>query len=288
MLVMRLLKAIYLVTIACLSVFVAHSQSYYTSTEYGITIGASQYFGDLNENYGIQTASPSYGGYIRKHMNPYIALKLVGNYTNVSYDDKYNTDPYQVARNLNFNSVVIEVAAQAEFNFFKFITGDVEHRFTPYLTAGIGGFYYNPYTYYKGTKYYLQPLGTEGQNADMGHKYSNYAVCFPIGAGVKYWLKAGINLSFEIADRLTTTDYLDDVSGVYAGPQAFQGKNISPVAMALQNRTMTTGTTLGQAGKQRGNASNKDQYALALLSISWHFTTYRCPQYLRSDMIRVR
>jgi len=266
----------------------ARGQSYYTSTEYGLTIGASQYFGDLNQNYGLQTVAPSYGGYIRKHMNPYIALKLVGNYTNVGYDDKYSTNPYQQARNLNFKSVVIEGAVQAEFNFFKFITGDVEHRFTPYLTAGIGGFYYNPYTFYNGVKYYLQPLGTEGQNAGFNQRqYQNYALCFPIGAGMKYWLKAGINLSFEIADRITTTDYLDDVSSTYVGPGAFGGKNGNPVALALQNPTNTPGTTLGQAGKQRGNSSNNDQYAIAIFSISWHFTTYKCPQYLRNDLIRV-
>lgn len=284
-----LLKAnIYIFIILTLTVLSARGQSYFTSTEYGIALGGSQYFGDLNENYGFQTVSPALGVYVRKHMNPYIALKAVANYTTVGYDDKYNTDPYEVARNLNFKSVVFEVAVQAEFNFFKFLTGDVEHRFTPYLTGGIGGFYYNPYTYYNGIKYYLQPLGTEGQNAGYSNRqYSNYAVCFPIGAGVKFWLRAGLNLSFEVADRLTTTDYLDDVSSTYVGSAAFTGKNGNPVALALQNRSTTSGTTLGELGKQRGNSSNNDQYMLAMLSVSWHFTTYRCPQYLRSDMIRV-
>ncbi len=289
---MRIKYLLHILLICLLSSAVADAQSYYTSTEYGLAIGMSQYFGDLNENYGFQTTSPSYGCYVRKHMNPYISVKAVFNYTSVGYDDKYNTDPYQQERNLSFKSTVIEVAAQAEFNFFRFVTGDEQHRFTPYLTGGIGGFYYNPYTFYKGVKYYLQPLGTEGQNAGYNaRQYSNYAVCFPIGAGVKYWLNAGINLSFEIADRLTTTDYLDDVSSTYVGTGAFTGKNVNPIALALQDRSkevITAGEPLGRLGKQRGNSSNKDQYLVAILSVSWHFTTYRCPQYLRNDMIRVR
>ena len=37
------------------------------------------------------------------------------------------------------------------------------------------------------------------------------AFCFPIGAGLKYNISEKMNISFEIAQRFTTTDYLDDV-----------------------------------------------------------------------------
>ncbi len=268
----------------------ASAQSYYTINEYGFNIGASQYFGDLNQHYGFNTVSPAFGGYLRRHLNPYISLKLAATITNVGYDDKYNTIPYEHQRNLNFKSPIYEGTFQAEFNFFKFITGDHEHRWTPYLTGGIGAFYYNPYTYYKGVKYNLQPLGTEGQNAGYGQRsYQNVAACFPIGAGVKFWLKAGINLSFEVSNRFTTTDYLDDVSATYVGADKFPGKKgTSAVALALQDRSGDVTTVpLGRAGKQRGNSSNKDQYMMALFSMSFHFTTYHCPQSLKSQMIKV-
>lgn len=267
----------------------AGAQSYYTTTELGFSGGVSQYFGDLNQNYGVQTVSPAGGMYLRRRFGPYIALKAVANYTQVSYDDKFNKVPYEVERNLNFKSDVAEVAIQAEFNFFKFSTGDIYHRFTPYLTGGIGGFYYNPYTYYRGVKYFLKPLGTEGQNAGYDNRnYSNVSFCFPIGAGVKYWLRSGINLSFEIADRLTTTDYLDDVSTTYVGADKFKPVSIANPSRALQDRSLEVASepALGRAGKQRGNNSSFDQYLMAQFSISFHFSTYRCPQDLNNDLIR--
>ena len=279
---MRGIYRIVLFIFAVAAVLPARSQSYYTNTEVGFSIGGSQYFGDLNENYGLQTITPAYGVYTRKRMSPYIALKLVVDYTKVSYDDKYNTDAYEKERNLNFTSPIFEVAAQAEFNFFKFVTGDPLYRFTPYLTGGVGFFYYNPYTTYEGERYYLRPLGTEGQNAGVGNNYGNFSACFPIGAGVKYWIKSGINISLEVADRVTLTDYLDDVSTVYQKPGVFPANS---VAELLQDRS--PGQVLSQEGKQRGNTSSYDQYIMGMISISFNFSTYKCPR-LVDDYNRVR
>lgn len=287
--IMRKYQVLVAALVASLGMGKAHAQStFYTANEYGLSIGATQYFGDLNENYGFNTIAPAYGIYIRRRMNSYIALKLSGFYTSVGYDDKYNTVPYMVSRNLNFKSNIFEVSAQAEFNFFRYITGDRTFRFTPYLTGGIGAFYYNPYTTYRGSKYYLQPLGTEGQNAGYNdRKYSNYSVCFPIGAGVKYWLRPGVNLTFEIVDRLTLTDYLDDVSTTYVGADKFPRTTVNNPAKALQDRSVELANTteLGRSGKQRGNASSKDQYLMAVFSISFNFTTYRCPAFMGKDLI---
>ena len=268
----------------------SYAQTYFTATEVGISVGGSQYFGDLNENYGFQTMHLDGGLYVRKRMNMYIALKLCANYTNVSYDDKYNTDLYDRTRNLNFKSQIFEGAIQAEFNFFGFVTGDPTHRFTPYLTGGIGGFYYDPYTVYNGQKYDLKNLGTEGQFAGYGNrKYNNASFCFPVGAGVKIWLVGGVNLTLEIADRLTTTDYMDDVSSTYVGADKFKPKS---VALALQDRSTENnpnGTPLGIAGKQRGNTSSKDQYMIGEISISFNFISYRCPSAERNDVqLRIR
>lgn len=283
---MRYLLKYIVLSCALLGVFSAGAQTYFTSTEWGISVGASQYFGDLNQNYGFKTVTPAFGIYMRKHMNPYISVKIVANYTNVGYDDKLNSDPYEKDRNLNFKSDIIEVATQAEFNFFKFITGDPYYRWTPFVTLGVGFFYYDPYTFYNGTKYYLRPLGTEGQfSGYSGRQYEPVAACFPIGMGVKYWLKGGVNLTLEIADRLTTTDYLDDVSATYVGASKFVS---GTPAYYLQNRTLeiNPNSDLGQSGKQRGNTSSKDQYIMCLLSLSWHFVTYKCPAYMNQDLIK--
>lgn len=259
--------------------FTGRSQIYFTALEVGVAGGGSQYFGDLNEHYGFRTINGAGGICVRQRLNSYIAVKLVSNYTKVGYDDSYNSAPYQKLRNLNFKSTIFEFAAQAEFNFFAFITGDRYHRFTPYLTGGIGMFYYDPYTYYNGTKYYLRALGTEGQFAGYSsRKYTTSSPCFPLGAGVKFWIKGGVNLALEIADRLTTTDYLDDVSSTYVGTDKFKPNS---VAAALQDRSPNQ--VLGKAGKQRGNTSSYDQYLMAMLTLTFNFTSYKCPRGVGND-----
>lgn len=263
------------------------AQSYFTSMEVGISGGGSQYFGDLNDRYGFKTINLAYGLYTRKHINQYISLKLGAYYTKVGYDDKLNTDLYQRQRNLSFNSDVVEASFQAEFNFFRFVTGDPYHRFTPYLTGGIGAFLYNPYTELNGNKYMLRPLGTEGQFVGYDdRKYGNVSPCFPIGAGFKYWIVGGVNLTLEIADRLTMTDYLDDVSTTYVGLDRFPLTPKTPTYL-LQDRSIEVNPTapLGRKGKQRGNSSTFDQYLMCMLSLSWHFTTYKCPNFMDKDMI---
>lgn len=270
------------------SVIGVQAQSYFTSTEVGIGVGGSQYFGDLNDRYGFKTINLAGGVYARKHLNKYISVKAGAYYTQVAYSDKFNKDEYQKMRNLDFRSTIVEVSAQAEFNFFKFVTGDPYHRFTPYLTGGIGAFIFDPYTTYNGSKYLLRPLGTEGQN--LGgydeRKYNNVTACFPIGVGAKFWVTGGVNLTLEISNRLTLTDYMDDVSTAYVGEDRFPKTPNAPTYL-LQDRSieLLPQSPLGRKGKQRGNSSTYDQYLMCMLSLSWHFTTYRCPAFMDRELI---
>jgi len=263
---------------------------YFTSAEVGLSAGGSQYFGDLNDRYGIKKISGAYGIYVRKHYNQYISVRLGGYYTRVGWADSFNTDMYQQQRNLSFRSDIVEASLQAEFNFFRFVTGDPYHRFTPHITLGVGAFTYSPYTTYQGNRYDLRSLGTEGQNLPgyEDRKYSNVSACFPIGVGFKYWIVGGINLTVEIADRLTLTDYLDDVSTTYVGVGSFPVDPKNPAAK-LQDRSveLDAGNPLGRKGKQRGNSSTKDQYLMGMISLSWHFKTYRCPNFMDRELIQV-
>jgi hypothetical protein len=284
---MRLQVRVLLGILLSLGFASVHAQTYFTSTEIGISGGGSQYFGDLNDRYGLKTINPAYGLYARKHLNQYISLRMGAYYTKVDYSDKLNLDLYQRQRNLDFTSEIIEASFQAEFNFFRFVTGDPYHRFTPFLTMGLGGFLYDPYTTYGGNKYYLRPLGTEGQNAGYeDRKYTNFSPCVPLGVGAKFWVVGGINLTLEVVDRLTFTDYLDDVSSTYVGIDKFSLKPKDP-SRALQDRSveLNPNNALGRTGKQRGNSATRDQYLMCLFSVSWHFTTYRCPNYMDKELI---
>ncbi|PZF72070.1 type IX secretion system protein PorG [Taibaiella soli] len=263
----------------------AQAQSFYKASEWGIIFGGSEYFGDINDHYGFDYVRPALGVFARLHLNPYISVRGNLSYTKVGYDDKYSSNPFNQKRNLSFRSDIFEASVQTEFNFFRFATGEDNSRFTPYLTGGVGVFYYNPYTDYDGRKYYLRTLGTEGQFADHPERrYSTFSMCFPIGMGFKYWIRPGLNFGFEIADRLTLTDYLDDVSTTYVGADKFPNDPQNPnPAYILQDRSMEINPNdpLGRAGKQRGNSSSKDQYMYFVFNISFQLKTYKCPGYMR-------
>jgi hypothetical protein len=217
------------------------------------------------------------GAYFRKQFGDYIGVRLSAHYAQVGYADKYSNNEYQRRRNLSFNSDIWELALTGDFNFFRFEPGNPEYQFTPYVTLGVGLFNYDPYAYLSGQKYFLRPLGTEGQGSAAypnRQPYSPMAFCFPIGMGVKYNLRNNINVSLEASYRFTTTDYLDDVSSSYAGASAFTAG--SP-AYYLQDRSYEMGTPIGEKGKQRGFSGQKDQYLFVELGLSFTLTSYHCP-----------
>lgn len=268
----------------------ARAQTFFGSGEYGIFAGGSQYFGDLNDKYGFQFVRPAGGAFARLHLNPFIALRVNLGYTKIGYDDKFSSNEFNRRRNLNFRSDIYEFSVQSEFNFTRFMTGDFLHRFTPYLTGGIGVFYYNPYTTFNDRRYNLRNIGTEGQNTGMydDRKYSHFSLCFPVGVGVKWWIRPGLNLGFEIANRLTLTDYMDDVSNSYVGDQYFPNDDpLTPnPGFYLQDRSGQDGTVkLGREGKQRGNSSTKDQYMFFVINLSFQLKVYKCPSYMERAIL---
>ncbi|MEP6712121.1 MAG: DUF6089 family protein [Ferruginibacter sp.] len=255
---------------------------YVQQGEFGITAGAAHYFGDLNTRASINRPKPALGIFFRKQFGNYIGLRVAAHYAQLGYSDTYSKNSYQQTRNLSFNTNIWELAVQGDFNFYKFIPGDPEHQFTPYVTLGVGLFSYDPYAYLNGEKQFLRPLGTEGQTAGyLGRKeYNTMSYCIPFGAGVKYNISPKINLSFEITYRFTGTDYIDDVSTTYAGAANFPDINGAPsVAKLLQDRSyeIDPNFILGVQGRQRGFSKQKDQYVIAEVGLSFNISSYRCP-----------
>jgi hypothetical protein len=274
---------------ACVVIFFSfqHTQAQWESIvltgDFGVSLGAAHYFGDLNPNAKLNRPKIAAGAFFRKQFGNYVALRINAHFAKLGYSDIYNTqNEFDLRRNLSFNTNIWELALQGDFNFFKFLPGDPRYRFTPYITFGVGTFSYDPYAYYQGQKVYLRPLGTEGQGSAAypnRKPYGTMAVCFPFGVGVKYNLNRDINLGFEVTYRFTTTDYIDDVSTTYAGAAAFPPlPNGNPsLAGLLQDRSYEKGTPIGIAGRQRGYANQKDSYVIAEFTVSFNLTSYRCP-----------
>ena len=258
----------------------AHAQheEYVQKGEFGITVGAAHYFGDLNTRASINRPKPALGVFFRKQFGNYVGLRISAHYAQLGYSDTYSKNDYQKTRNLSFNTNIWELALQGDFNFFKFIPNDQDYAFTPYITLGVGLFTYDPYAYVDGQKEFLRPLGTEGQTIGYnGRKpYSTMALCIPLGVGVKYNISEKMNFSFEITHRFTGTDYLDDVSTTYIGANKF-----APLSTAgyLQDRSVEIDpdNPLGVEGRQRGWSKQRDQYIIAEVGLTYNLSTYKCP-----------
>jgi len=260
----------------------AQPEVYVHEGEVGFLVGASHYFGDLNNRSSINRPKSVLGIFVRKQISNYVAVRFSANYAQVGYADQYSKVEFNRRRNLSFNSDILELALQGDFNFYRFQPFSHADFFTPYVTLGAGVFNFNPYAYLRGTKYFLRPLGTEGQGSTVYPNrkfYRTMSVCFPVGMGIKYNLARNLNVTLEAVYRFTTTDYLDDVSSTYAGSVAFplDPTGRPSIAFQLQDRSNDTGVPIGGFGRQRGFSAQRDQYLFLQAGLSFSISSYRCP-----------
>lgn len=263
----------------------AQYQSYQARGELGLSGGTSHYFGDLNPEGKLTPLHYSAGAYYQRYFSNYIGARVNFNYIHLAADDKDNKNKAYQTRNLNFTNNLLELTLSGSFNFFNYAPGNAGHNFTPYVALGVGAVYSDPFTTDdQGKKVKLRPLGTEGQHSTTAHdgkKYGAFALVVPLSVGVKQALSEKLNLFAEVGYRFTRSDYLDDVSTTYAGPDAFSGGNYKGTAAeaaqaaALQDRGL--GGTPAAAGWQRGNSQAKDGYMLIQVGISYNFGNCNCP-----------
>lgn len=251
--------------------------------EFGFGIGAGHYFGDLNTRAKLNRPKIAGSIFFRKNLGNYIAVRLGASFAQLGYSDQYNThNQYMFSRNLSFNSKVWELTVQGDFNFFRFMPGEPDYAFTPYITFGAGVFNYEPYAYLRGEKILLRPLGTEGQGSPLyvdRKPYSTMGLSIPFGGGVKYAFNDRMNIAFEVLHRFTNTDYLDDVSKTYVDPAAFPPNpdGSTSNALLLTDRSYEIGEPIGIPGRQRGNSKQKDQFVTAMVHITFNLQSYKCP-----------
>ncbi len=242
-------KFCFLLLVALLYAGVSNAQlyeSYKHDGEFGAGVGLANYFGDLNTKAQFNRPKFSGGIFFLKQFNNYIGLKIAADYAFLAYSDIYSNNPVEVRRNLSFNTNLWELSASGYFNFFRFIPGVKGFHYTPYVSLGVGVMSFDPYAYLYDEKYFLRPLGTEGQGSSLypdKQPYSTMALCIPATVGFKYSINESLNVFAEAGYRFTNTDYLDDVSTNYAGPEAFPPlPDGSPsVAFLLQDRSYETG-----------------------------------------------
>ncbi len=239
-------------------------------------LGGSTYKGELSEHtFNTDFVHPAFGAFYRHNWDRRWSWKIELNYGKISGDDAYGSTAYQRDRNLSFESTILELSPQVEFNFLPYETGRPDYPFTPYLFTGISVFTFNPKAYLGNELYELQPLGTEGQGINGTKKYKRTAIAIPIGGGVK--INVGrFGIGIEVGARRSYSDYIDDVSTVYPDPALLQAAN-GTAAVLLSNRSfLANDTNFVQPPfnfKQRGDSNTPDWYVFGGVTIYFRLTS---------------
>ena len=250
--------------------------------EAGGLAGVSYYFGDLNTSFDLSEPGLALAIAARYNYNERICFRLTASYGYLSGSDVNSDNIYERARNLSFESRILEGSGQFEFNFLPYVHGSKKQFYTPYLLAGISVLNFNPMAEYDGELVELKPLGTEGQF--LGEEYKTTVMALNYGFGFKVDLSYRWSINLELSGRKLFTDYLDDVSTAYPDYDDLEQLR-GETAVALSNRAIPVdGVDLDELtspGKQRGDSSDKDSFAFFRVGVMYYFGSLRCPEFSR-------
>ncbi len=237
-----------------------------------IYLGASNMMGDLGGSnfvgsrgifdWDIKATRPAIGAGIALHMG---AVSLATNFlvTHLAGNDAYSSQEFHEDRNLSVRTDLVEADLLFEYRPWSRKKGF--NRF--YIYSGIGAIYFQPKTEYQDDWYKLRELGTEGQLTEDGSgPYSDLSIVIPYGLGYKFRLAKSTSLILDLGFRKTFTDYLDDVSTVYADPELV-GNEKGNIAQELSNRSLTAKAV----GDERGNPEKTDSYHILSIKFEYIF-----------------
>jgi len=232
----------------------------------GLSLNALNYYGDLSPSPSsfstdLSYTKPGFGISYTHRFGP--RYSLMGQYmiASVKGADSDSADPndlnngiYRYKRNLSFRNQIHELSVVGIFDLFENQQTYMSRvKWTPYAYIGLALFMHNPQAIVPATDLQgnalpdagnyvdLQPLGTEGQNAQLATTDANYGIqpyslvqmAIPFGLGARFRLTDVLDLSAEVGFRYTFTDYLDDVSANYVDLTKLSG----PLAQSLSYRT---------------------------------------------------
>jgi hypothetical protein len=261
----------------------------------GFEIGPSFFLGDLGGNLGdgkrfVKDLNLPTTRYFLGISGAIYPASWLGVRANLDYGRLYGSDALTTGgdfaskgrreRNLDFRTSIEEATLALEIYPTDFFTlpMDYQPRLRPYAVIGIGAFHFNPQGSYKDpvTGYSswvdLRPLHTEGEGWGAGYppEYSLWQMNFPLGIGVRYDWSDRVAISGELNDRITHTDYIDDVSTQFIDPSLY-AQHLPPaqaaMAAAMENKSGLPIT----AFSTRGDPTHDDSYFTFVIRITVKF-----------------
>lgn len=177
--------------------------------EIGAGMGMTAYQGDFSSSV-VKNMSFAGGVVFRRIINPYMAIRVAGTYTNVRGSAEGNSTFYPDLQEsgYSFNNALGDLSATFEYNFFPYGTGR-EYRgakkLTPFISLGLGMTYANCKN------------GTWDFSANEPYSSTKNIVTanIPIGVGVKYKVAPRLNLSLDWQVHFSLSDKLDGIADPY-------------------------------------------------------------------------
>lgn len=263
------MKKLLLPMFICLIITNIQAQEKISSFHAGVFTGVSYYSGDLIEKTIDQVAEshPSFGLFLRYNYGSYLSARANVFYGRVSGSDANAEDVNRRTRNLTFRSPILEVGVTPEFNIYDFVLPKSGYVLTPYIFAGAAGFWYNPQAPLEKEWVDLQPQGTEGQ--EVGSEYNRFAFAIPFGIGLKFKLSELASIGWEFGTRFTTTDYIDDLGGLYPDFDVLaEVRGLKAVTLSDRTPEYTGLPSTRSAGDIRASSKSNDYYLFTGLSLS--------------------
>jgi hypothetical protein len=253
--------------------------------DFGVKLGASNYLGDIGGqektrrgfvmDMKLKETNLTAGIYGRYKINGTFGVQASLNIGKISGDDAQSSNVGRNTRNLRFKNNVVEFSTRGEVYIFELNDVGGHGRYwvdmKAYGFTGFTAFHHNPKgRLSNGTEWYkLQPLQTEGV------AYSQWGFGVPAGLGLYFTYKRKHRFGMEMCWTTTFTDYLDDISSVYADP-ATLGSDLAR-ELANQSALVTDDVALlsnyappseNNMGK-RGDPTHNDTYLFTTLSYGY-------------------
>lgn len=256
--------------------------------------GITTYLGDINAWKMFDQFDYELGGVVRYNYDSRWSFRL-----DYSYQTIKGTDAkigWRPERNLGFKTWIHDLSMIVEFNFLEYYTGRPGTSISPYLFGGVSLLMFEAYPYTGNMTIdtvALTPLSTE-QSLTLGNlndvyfddkqlSTPSFAFSIPFGFGCKFSLSKHLATTLEWRMHWTSTDYLDDVHGVYPSDDQHallvlrNGEHV----VEYGDPSQLNGGTLVydfsdpsgkfHHGQQRGNSQSNDWFGSLNVSLTWKF-----------------
>jgi len=274
-----------------LLVLFASTQSVFaqiSAPDVGLVFGISNYLGDIGNGTSprrpfiydlqVQETRLTIGAQAIYDFHRVWAVRGGLQYVGIGGDDVHTKYGPRRARNLHFRNNLIEASARAE-GYWRPNQSSMSSGGMPalYGFAGLGLFYSNPQgreigggSEVVGVWQNLRPEQTEGVS------YGPIGIAIPFGFGAQWQVQGGWQVGVELCYRLTTTDYLDDISGYYAEGPLSSRANASSIEAAGEGAGSLSNHSYNPNGPTlRGNPNNNDGYGTLQVTFSKSSPKYR-------------